>query len=538
MSESMVGGLYGAPMPERPVEQIAPPPPPVPMPEVVERFGLRFVSGPDDAADLLDGVGRAATAGSRTPAVLIVGTPHCGQRRLTRLIARALASAGAGDGSVRTTDASELRGDQAIEEALRREGPPLLFERLDEAVLGGDEPEAVAAAVTRAREDDGGAALIATCEPEAYRRIEERFPETAGLFEVFRLPDLTDIETRLALVHVLADERRVTIGATALDTVRADLVRIGGREDLVGARLVEAYLERAVARHTERAAAPHDRLVLAREDFRGIAEEIEPSLRPPRDVDGFLRTLGEMVGLEEVKRTVGGLVAEARMAADRAMRGLPSGNPSRHLIFLGRTGTGKMTVAGLVGGVYAALNLLDSGHIVVCDARALAGDEAASVVAAQVERATGGVLLIEDAYLLARMPVAQAELTRLMEQRRDKFLIVCAGPPDEMDAFLLTDPGFRAGFGAIAEFAEPTDRQLVQLFSRLAERDLYLLDEELRVELLGRFSEMRHSAGFAFAKTVRRLFEQTVARQAARLAGGRVDAVAVARLSVRDLPDP
>lgn len=538
MSESMVGGLFGAPMPERPVEQIAPPPPPAPMPEVIERFGIRFVSGPDDAADLLDGVRRAASSGSRTPALLIVGMPHCGQRRLTRLIARALASAGAGDGSVRTTEAGELRGDQAIEEALRREGPPLLFERLDEAVLGGDEPELIAAAVTRAREGDGGAALIATCEPDAYRRLEKRFPETIGLFEVFRLPDLTDIETRLALVHVLADERRVTIGAAALDTVRADLVRVGGREDLVGARLVEAYLERAIARRTGRAGASHDRLVLAREDFQGVAEEIEPALRPPRDVDGFLRTLGEMIGLEEVKRTVGGLVAEARLAADRAMRGLPSGNPSRNLIFLGRPGTGKMTVAGLVGGVYAALNLLDSGHIVVCDARAFAGGGGAAAVSAQVERANGGVLLIEDAYLLARMPVAQAELTRLMEQRRDKFLIICAGPPDEMDAFLLTDPGFRAGFGAIAEFAEPTDRQLVQLFTRLAERDLYLLDEELRVELLGRFSEMRHSSGFAFAETVRRLFEQTVARQAARLAGGRVDAVAVARLSVRDLPDP
>lgn len=87
------------------------------------------------------------------------------------------------------------------------------------------------------------------------------------------------------------------------------------------------------------------------------------------------------------------------------------------------------------------------------------------------------------------------------------------------------------------EFRQPTDRQLVQLLSRFAERELYLLDEELRVELLGRFGEMRRSRGFAFAETVRRLFDAIVARQAARLAGARVDAATVARLTVRDLPE-
>lgn len=85
-------------------------------------------------------------------------------------------------------------------------------------------------------------------------------------------------------------------------------------------------------------------------------------------------------------------------------------------------------------------------------------------------------------------------------------------------------------------FREFTDRELVQLFQRFAERDVYMLDEELRVELLTRFGEMRESGGFAYADTVHRLFEQTVAHQAARLAGSNVTAATVARLSVDDLP--
>ena len=106
----------------------------------------------------------------------------------------------------------------------------------------------------------------------------------------------------------------------------------------------------------------------------------------------------------------------------------------------------------------------------VCAARAFAGPDPVGELAAQVERASGGVLLIEDAYLLDRMPAVVAELSRLMEERRDKFMVVCSGLPDEMEGFLLANPGFRAEFGAIVEFDEPTDRQLVQLFTRLAER--------------------------------------------------------------------
>jgi hypothetical protein len=536
MSQTMMGDLLGAPMPGRPVGEIEPPPSGTVLPEVTERFGIRFVSGADDLAGLLDDVHRGVSSGEETcPALLVVGAPHSGQRRFARLVARTLADAGAGDGSVRTLDGTELDSTEALDAALGA-GPPLLLEWMDAALRRASEPAAVASAVIRCRAS-GGPALIATCEPGAYDRLKTDFPDLLGVFRVFRLPDLADLETRLALVHVLTDERRVTVNAPALQTVKADLPRLTGYGDLVNARLVEAYLERAVARHTDRFGASRDRLVLAPEDFTGVAEDIEPALRTPRDVDGFLRALDEMIGLDEVKQTVGSLVTEARLAAERAAQGLPPGNPSRHLIFLGRPGTGKRTVAGLVGGVYAALNLLDSGQVVVCDARELAGDDAADKVAAQVDRAAGGVLLIEDASLLDRMSDVVTALLRHMEDRRDKFLVICSSEAEEMDGFLLANPGFRAEFGAILEFREPTDRQLVQLFSRFAERELYLLDEELRVELLGRFGEMRRSWGFAFAETVRRLFDAIVARQAARLAGARVDAATVARLTVRDLPE-
>jgi DNA polymerase III delta prime subunit len=550
MSETMVGDfefLDETPVPERPVDQIAPPPAETGRP-VTERYGMSFVSGAADAAEFLDElrahVSERPDAGSAVPpSVLLVGSPHTGQRRMARLIARTLADAGFGDGAIRLADADDVRGATAVERlaALLAAEPALLFERLDAVVLEDPDPAAVIAAVRRARLDQaGGAALIATCAPRAYRRLVQDHPEFVEVFQVFRLPDLTRLDRRLTLLHVLADERRVTVGGAAMEVASEDLTRLHGPGELLNARLVETYLEQACQRHVARSGASQDRLVLVPADLAGVAEAIEPALRPPGDVDGFLSRSAEMVGLAEVKRAVEGLAAEARLAADRAYHGLSPGNVSRHLIFLGPPGTGKTTVAGLVGGIYAALGLLDSGHIVACGPAHLTGRDDAeteSRVAAMVEQAMGGVLLLQQAHQLGRSPEAAAELLRCMSARRGEFMVVCTGRTTEMEPFLAAHPGFRAEFGTIIEFAPLSARELVRVFQLQAERDLYMLEEELRVELLARFERMRSAESFQHARTVRAMFEQTVARQGARLAGADVDAAAVARLIARDLPD-
>ncbi|MCW2917088.1 MAG: ATPase [Actinomycetia bacterium] len=554
MSETMVGGILDyAPLPDQPVEDIEPPLEQAARP-VTERFGVRFVfrvgeepEGERDPAVLLDELHRragwaqgivepAAESSAVAPSVLLVGEVHTGQRRLARMIALTLADAGAGDGAVRTADADDVRGApperiQSVLEAGGGASAVTLFERLDMAIMEALDPAVIAEAVRSVRADrPAHTALVATCNPRAYRRLVQDFPELLAVFRVFRLPDLSDLATRLALLHVLADERRVTIDSDALDVVREDLSRLRGPGELVNSRLVEAYLDRACQRHIGRAGGSRDRLVLTPQDFSGVAAEIEPSLRPPGDVDGFLRRLDQMIGLDQVKQVVHGLADGAR-DGDEA---------TRNLIFVGRPGTGKMTVAGLVGGIYAALGLLDSGHIVACRPVHLVGRDLIDTenrVYAMVEQAMGGVLLIQEAHRLERSPDVVAELLRYMEERRGRFIVVCTSPAAEMDGFLSAGPDFRAMFGEVVEFADFSDRELVQLFQRFAERDLYMLDEELRAELMARFARMRDDESFAYGRTVREMFEQSVARQAARLAGQDVTAATVARLSALDLPE-
>ncbi|MFG2017184.1 AAA family ATPase [Actinomadura geliboluensis] len=565
MSKTMVGDfdfLDDTPSPERPVDEI-PPPSDRSTRRVLERFGFGFVYGEHDASVLLGDVraqaeewnkptgdqaeatrvdGAPSAIKSGVPAVLLVGDPHSGQRRLSRMIALTLANAGLGDGSIRAHDAEDVRNapPERIGQLLAQPGPVILFERLDVAIADAADPGAVVGAVRRARRDPVNTTpVIATCEPRAYRRLLQEHPKLVQAFRVHRLPDFGDLDNRMTLLHLLADERRVTIGAAALEAVRADLERLRGPGDLVNARLVEAYLDQAAQRNMERAGASHDRLVLTPDDLAGVAEGIEPALRPPGDIGGYLRQLDQLTGLEDVKAAVHELADEAALAADRARYGV-SGDDPRHLVFTGPPGTGKTTVAGLVGGVYAALGLLQSGHVVACRPVHLAGRDQVDTrnrVGAMVDQALGGVLLIQEAYRLDRAPAVVDELLRRMHQSGARFIVVCSSPAAEMEGFLAGNPAFRAEFGRVMEFTGMGDRDMVRLFQSYAERDLYMLDEELRVELLSRFAAMREDPRFAYARTVRALFEQTVARQAARLAGADVNAATVARLTARDLPE-
>ncbi|MEU6752523.1 hypothetical protein ABZ914_40415 [Spirillospora sp. NPDC046719] len=565
MSETMVGDfdfLDDTPSPERPVHEI-PPPQDLGRRRTLERFGIGFVSGEHDAGELLDELraqveewnaaagedaevtrvdGRPGPAPAGVPGVLLVGGPHTGQRRLARLIALTLADAGLGDGAIRAHDADDVRDApvDAMERILRQPGPAILFERLDVAIGAAQDPVAVTGAVRRARRDPVNTTpLIATCEPRAYKRLLREHPKLVQAFRVYRLPDFSGLDDRMTLLHLLADERRVTIGASALEVAKEDLERLRGPGDLVNARLVEAYLDQASQRNMARAGASHDRLVLTPDDLHGVAEGIEPALRPPGDIDGYLRRLDGLTGLDDVKAVVRELADEAEQTADRVRYGVAD-RDAHHLVFVGPPGTGKTTVAGLAGGIYAALGLLESGHVVACRPVHLAGrdqPDTESRVAGMIEQALGGVLLIQEAYLLDRSPAVVNELLRGMRERGGRFMVVCSSPAAEMEGFLAGNPAFRAEFARIVEFHGISDREMVQLFQKYAERDLYMLDEELRVELLTRFERLRQDPSFAYARTVRALFEQTVARQAARLAGADVNAATVARLTARDLPE-
>ena len=145
-------------------------------------------------------------------------------------------------------------------------------------------------------------------------------------------------------------------------------------------------------------------------------------------------------------------------------------------MFVGNPGTGKTTVARLVGGIYRALGLLSKGQLVEVDRSELVAGylgQTAMKTAEVVASAAGGVLFIDEAYSLAGDQYgteAVDTLVKEMEDRRDDLVLIVAGYPDPMAIFIAQNPGLASRFRTTIEFADYSDAELVEIFVGLADR--------------------------------------------------------------------
>ena len=247
---------------------------------------------------------------------------------------------------------------------------------------------------------------------------------------------------------------------------------------------------------------------------------------PPRPLEELLEELDALVGLAPVK-------AEVRLVANliqvqnlRRSRGLAVADSSRHLIFTGNPGTGKTTVARLLAQIYRTLGVVEKGHLVETDRSQLVAGfvgQTAIQVRKVVEGALGGVLLVDEAYALARGDErdfgqeAIDTLVKLIEDHRDEVVVIAAGYPDEMADFVSSNPGLRSRFPKTIAFPDYSDDELVGIFVSMAEKSAYTCTPESRDHLGRWFGAQPRDKGFGNARLARNLFEAAVARQASRV---------------------
>ncbi|MFC0545137.1 AAA family ATPase [Kutzneria chonburiensis] len=269
-----------------------------------------------------------------------------------------------------------------------------------------------------------------------------------------------------------------------------------------------------------------------------------------RSLAELLAELDGMIGLAPVKEQVRTLVAETRVDARRRSAGLKVAARSRHLVFTGNPGTAKTTVARLIAQLFRELGVLSSGHLVETSRPDLIGEylgQTAPKTRAVIEKAIGGVLFIDEAYMLVSDtlsdygPEAIAELLVQMENHRDDLLVIAAGYPADMERFLDANSGLRSRFGATVNFPDYSDAELVGIFEAMAAGQNYLLSEDLVQALPAAIAGIDRTSGFANGRSARQLLERTIARQAVRLAGPDVDLDALPdeelqTLHIADLP--
>ena len=162
------------------------------------------------------------------------------------------------------------------------------------------------------------------------------------------------------------------------------------------------------------------------------------------------------MGLEKVKTTVNDLIAYQKVQKLREKERLFSQKSTLHLAFIGNAGTGKTTVARIVGRIYKQIGLLSKGHFLeVSRTDLIAGYQGQTALKVKnvIERAKGGVLFIDEAYSITENEHSDSygrecltELTKALEDYRDDLVVIVAGYAEPMKLFFESNPGLRSRF--------------------------------------------------------------------------------------------
>lgn len=228
-----------------------------------------------------------------------------------------------------------------------------------------------------------------------------------------------------------------------------------------------------------------DLVTVGAADVQRAFAELTSRLRGYRDtptLDSAMAELDELVGLAPVKRQVHAIAAQLRVARLRDRQGLTAQPPARHFVFLGPPGTGKTTVARILGRIFAALGLLVRPEVVEAQRADLVGEHLGGTAIKTnklVDSALGGVLFVDEAYALhndgytggdAFGAEAVQTLLKRAEDDRDRLVVILAGYSNDMDRFLHSNPGLASRFATRVEFPSYQPADLVAIADLLARR--------------------------------------------------------------------
>jgi SpoVK/Ycf46/Vps4 family AAA+-type ATPase len=488
------------------------------------------------------GMGRV---GNVTRHFVITGNPGTGKTTVTRKLAEIFSAIGLLDrGHVVEVDPGKLEG-QYIGEAAQR-----VNQACDEAfggVLFVDEAYGLAGSgaagstgagsygqkavdtLLKRMEDDRGRFVVVVA---GYRdRMDEFFRMNPGLPSRFdsylHIDDYTPTELRDIFEQMAAAQqfRLSTEARERLERVTKDMYDRRGR-DFANGRTVRQLFDQARSALAGRLA----RLPAGAVDDAAFslieAEDIVYDLPEAPSLEQALGELRKMVGMETIKDWIGDLARLLQMQAERETRTGRKTVLKLHVVLTGNPGTGKTSVARILGMVLRTLGVLPRGQVVDVDRSGLVAPflgQTALKTNEAIDRALGGVLLVDEAYSLASDAFGREAIDTLlkrMEDDRGKFVVVAAGYPEEMRQFLETNPGLSSRFSDHFHIDDYRPAELLEVFEVMSTEQGYTLDPAAREPLLRALDALyaARDRNFGNARTVRGLLEKSIVRQSRRLA--------------------
>lgn len=252
-------------------------------------------------------------------------------------------------------------------------------------------------------------------------------------------------------------------------------------------------------------------------------------LEDEKSIEVLLDELNKLVGLKAVKAKVNDLIAFHKIQLLRKPYGLPTSKNTLHLAFTGNPGTGKTTVARIVGRIYKQIGLLSKGHFQeVSRTDLIAGyqGQTALKVKKVIESAKGGVLFIDEAYSITENDHSDSygrecltELTKALEDYRKDLVVIVAGYTEPMKKFFDSNPGLKSRFNTFIEFDDYDSIELMAIFKMMCTEENYILGIPTETKLQNIFNQIQNSKceQFSNGRFVRNIFETMIMNQARRL---------------------
>ncbi|WP_164880534.1 AAA family ATPase [Clostridium manihotivorum] len=471
--------------------------------------------------------------------MIFTGNPGTGKTTVARLIADLMKKMGIlKSGQVIETDRSGLVGQYTGEttkkatELFKSALGGVLF--IDEAYaimssendpLGKEAVDVLVKLVEDFREDI--IVILAGYDKEMGEFLEtnsglkSRFPLKIN-FQDYNLDELLQIGKAMITSKgfVLAGNAEDELRASIAEAKRKDAAQSGN------GRMVRNIVEKAIRTQSSRIADLEEIdekavVLLTEEDF-GITQSQSENFN-------LEAKLKDVIGLEEVKEFVRSLQAQLKIKKQRKALGLPIDDAQTlHMIFKGNPGTGKTTMARIIGEVLYSLGVLQDKKFIETDRSGLVAGyvgQTAIKTKEKIDSALGGILFIDEAYALAQDAGSNSgfgkeaidTLVKGMDDNRENLLVILAGYSEDMDNFLEVNPGLKSRFANIIEFKDYSVEDLLNIADIVFKNKGYVVTEKARNKMKVIFEEASAIADFGNGRYVRNLFEKTVRNQAVRL---------------------